>query len=261
MSIYLKPVVTQAGDCKSFTFSETTGTYNSSTNTGGYGAPNFTVADVNTATVTITPFESDTSTEINVFSTFPTTDSEIEFTITNEDMGYSEDESIADGVYDIVYELTGDFAITGVNTGTKTFTVAGNRSGVYAAGDTFTITGSTGNNGTYTVVSSTYTSSTAIVVSETVPSAVVDGNINFTAEGHIYSLFFCGVQCCLNEKLLEVETSDCDCLSGKVALISKIDIILKAAKYAALCGKPNKAQSLMLYLVDLCDLSSCSSCG
>jgi hypothetical protein len=74
------------------------------------------------------------------------------------------------------------FAINAVNTGTKTFTVTGDASSL--AGRTFTVSGSTGNDGTYTAVSAVFsTPNTDIVVVETVPSAVADG----TATGSRFS--------------------------------------------------------------------------
>jgi hypothetical protein len=68
-------------------------------------------------------------------------------------------------------------AITGVNTGTKTFTVAGDQTLELVAGTKLAVDGSTGNDGMYTVVSATYTSSTAIVVSETISDATADGTL------------------------------------------------------------------------------------
>ncbi len=68
-------------------------------------------------------------------------------------------------------------AITVVNQGTKTFTVAGDQTADIRAGDSIVVASSTGNNGTYTVVSSTFTTVTAIVVSQSLPSAVADGTL------------------------------------------------------------------------------------
>ncbi len=81
--------------------------------------------------------------------------------------------------YDV--QLQGPIAIpiTAVSTGAKKFTVAGDQRLYFTAADTFTITGSTGNNATYTIVSATLVSTTTeIVVVETVPNAVADGTIN-----------------------------------------------------------------------------------
>jgi len=80
--------------------------------------------------------------------------------------------------------------ITGVNQGSKTFSVASDWSSQLVAGNTITITGSTGNDGDYTVVSATWTGAvTNIVVSEVVPDGTVDGTITFVtiqiSEGNI----------------------------------------------------------------------------
>lgn len=71
-------------------------------------------------------------------------------------------------------------AITVVNTGLKTFTVAGDVSDEIEAVDEFDITGSTGNDGDFTVASVTVIAgpNTEIVVNETIPDATADGNIN-----------------------------------------------------------------------------------
>ena len=69
-------------------------------------------------------------------------------------------------------------AITGVVTGTKTFTVAGDQTLELVAGTKLMVDGSTGNDGNYTVVSSTFdTDHTDIVTSEAIPDATVDGTL------------------------------------------------------------------------------------
>lgn len=68
--------------------------------------------------------------------------------------------------------------ITGVNQGSQTFTVAGDQTPYFEAPYTFTVSGSTGNDGTYTVVSATFAlGSTNIVTVEAIPNATVDGSI------------------------------------------------------------------------------------
>ncbi len=71
------------------------------------------------------------------------------------------------------------YAVTGVSTGSKTFTVATDHTAIFPAGQKFQVWGSTGNNGTYTVVSAVFGTSTVITVSETVPNATVDGTLGF----------------------------------------------------------------------------------
>lgn len=70
-------------------------------------------------------------------------------------------------------------AITAVSTAGQWFEVAGDRTDRFQAGESFTVAGSTGNDGTYTVVSATLQGSdTRIVVQEAVPDATADGNIS-----------------------------------------------------------------------------------
>lgn len=128
---------TQTG-CLGFTFTDTTGVYNVTTNPGGYGAPNPVSNDVNGATISIYTPGSTVPYIITLVITTGNIDSAI---ITNPDgttddittdvvttqglvfpldsttgngpllidetwIGGTEDESITDGVYTIVYEIT-----------------------------------------------------------------------------------------------------------------------------------------------------------
>ena len=70
-------------------------------------------------------------------------------------------------------------AITGVNTGNKTFSVATDITSLIAAGEKIRVAGSTGNDGFYTIVSATYSEpNTVITVVEAVPDATVDGTLH-----------------------------------------------------------------------------------
>lgn len=68
------------------------------------------------------------------------------------------------------------YAITGVNQGTKTFTVAEDLSS-WVDGEYFIITGSTGNDGAYTVSAVAGAGPTNLTVDQTIPDANVDGYI------------------------------------------------------------------------------------
>jgi hypothetical protein len=83
--------------------------------------------------------------------------------------------------YDIQVRRTNTFAITGVNTGAKTFTIAGDQRLWFDEAGTFTVTVSTGNNGTYTIATAGVAlvgGNTVLTVTTTPPSAVADGTIN-----------------------------------------------------------------------------------
>lgn len=85
-----------------------------------------------------------------------------------------------DGVINFV-KNDGEFsplAIIGVDTVTKTFSVAGDKTEEFYADKIIRIHSSTGNDNGYTVVSSSCdTTNTHIVVVEEIPSATIDGNI------------------------------------------------------------------------------------
>jgi len=80
------------------------------------------------------------------------------------------------------------YTITAVNQGTKTFGIAGDWTAQFEDGDTFIISGSTGNDGTFTINGTpTYasgTDTTSIIVDEAISDATVDGTINHSALQH-----------------------------------------------------------------------------
>ncbi len=81
------------------------------------------------------------------------------------------------GAFTFEYAASGSYAITGVNQGTKTFTIAESKASQFTDGTHFTISGSTGNDGTYTV-NGDATGTTDIIVDQAIPDATVDGNIS-----------------------------------------------------------------------------------
>lgn len=262
MSLVLQQIIVQADNAKSYTIADDTGTYNVTTNPGGYGSPNPATTDILTAVQTILKYNTATTYTKTLYSTLPTTDNSVTVSVANTDLGLASTEVIADGIYLLTYAVTGRFAITAVSTGTKTFTVSGDKSGTFAVGDTFTVTGSTGNNATYTVTGIVFsTPNTLITVSETVPDATADGYINFSAESSQYEMFYNTAQTCILDKLTLIEIDECkDCTESKVKFISKLNTFLYAAIYAANCGKVNKAAALLEYTNTLCDLETCRDC-
>ncbi len=70
------------------------------------------------------------------------------------------------------------YAVAGVSTSAKTFTVAGDARAFVAPGDRIAVTGSTGNNGTYTVSSVSYAPNSTTITVEVAPAnATPDGSI------------------------------------------------------------------------------------
>lgn len=75
------------------------------------------------------------------------------------------------------------FDIKAVSTSSETITVNGNKTIIFAIGDSIDVAGSTGNNGTYTIDDITYSSTTdktTITVAENITNSVADGTIEFS---------------------------------------------------------------------------------
>jgi hypothetical protein len=90
--------------CDELTFKETTGVYNASTNTGGYGAPNTAIGDITTAVLTVTDPDGEEY-EINLFTEdFPSDDEDFEYTIDLGDLGSRT--SIEDGYWQFSYAVS-----------------------------------------------------------------------------------------------------------------------------------------------------------
>lgn len=70
------------------------------------------------------------------------------------------------------------FTITGADASANTFTIAGEKSGLFLVGDTFNIIGSTVHNGNYTVTSVSSTGTNTVIGVSSVTSATVDGSIS-----------------------------------------------------------------------------------
>ena len=70
------------------------------------------------------------------------------------------------------------FAITGVDTSANTFTIAGEKSGLFLVGDTFNVISSTANNGNYTVTSLSSTGTTTKIGVASITDGTVNGSIS-----------------------------------------------------------------------------------
>jgi len=109
MALTLKFSICSTGNCQTFQFTETTGTYDASTNPGGWGAPNVDITTALTAILTIVQPDN-TVTIIPTSVLYPTlpSDSNTSVTITNVMLGLSADAPLLQGKYTITYDVTGD---------------------------------------------------------------------------------------------------------------------------------------------------------
>lgn len=104
MAITLDFNIRQSDNAKDIIFTETTGAYNASDNTGGWGSPNETEADATTATLTVTEPDG-TATVIDISSSFPDNDRATEWTIQSDDLGNTADTKHADGLWTFLYTV------------------------------------------------------------------------------------------------------------------------------------------------------------
>lgn len=93
--------ICQENDCTSFDFTDATGVYSSS-NSGGYGAPNFLVSDAISAYVNVT-LPSGVQVSIQVDPTLPDDTGTIVWTVNSTDLGLTG--SLPDGIYVIEYVI------------------------------------------------------------------------------------------------------------------------------------------------------------
>jgi hypothetical protein len=129
MALALTFGIALSSDGETLTISETTGTYNGA-RLGGWGSPNPATTDATTATITISLRASDgtygTETTVNVFDDTTPLPSSIggSTTITATQAGY--DDTYADGIYKIVYTVTGTSGATPFSTSVTRYDVLRN---------------------------------------------------------------------------------------------------------------------------------------
>ena len=120
-SVYIDFNVRESDNAREFLFNETTGTYNGSSNLGGWGSPN-DLATASTVELKITP-PGGTQVTLDLSSSFPTADSAIDYTIRTQDLSLGTDLKFADGEWLFVYEVT--TPIEGTITNTQTILILG----------------------------------------------------------------------------------------------------------------------------------------
>jgi hypothetical protein len=105
MSVYIDFNVRQSDNARELLFNETSGTYNASSNAGGWGSPNDTVGLATTVELKVTP-PGGTQVTLDLSTNYPTADSTIDYTIRTQDLGLGTDEKFADGIWLFEYEVT-----------------------------------------------------------------------------------------------------------------------------------------------------------
>lgn len=191
MSVILDFTICPSDDCKSLSFTETTGAY-SINNLTGWGTPNEATSAATSATLSVID-TAGTTISFNLFSLsphWPTTDNDQIYTITSTDL-HQGNTKILDGLYKF----------------------------------------------TYTVVTETRTYTTSI-----------------------YKLFYCNIQCCIDQMFSLITDPSCDCQVDAIAAASKANALLESLKKQANCGDVNKFNTTITILNKLCKNINCETC-
>jgi len=213
--------ITLSNNGKTFVFEDTTGTYNSSTNPGGYGGPNIDSSDVTQAIIGVYQYKATVpwlftftiasnvvsalvltkpdETTVNIFAdltntAFPFTGSSV-FNILNTYLDYPEDIAIADMVWTFTYEI----------------------SGAYLDG-----------------------------------SDPVDFDITTSCD----FLVWCNTDCCVKKMFVNL---GCNCCEDKLQSAMKAKAMLLSAIYSAEVGQYDAAQKSLTKASDLC-ACGCKGC-
>lgn len=105
----LSPKFTINFECNfdGFTFAETTSTYNATTNTGGYGAPNITTSDVDSTELVIENLLTEVTFDTIATITAASTATDFDFDLTDLTVAGVQQytEYIDDGIYEFTYNL------------------------------------------------------------------------------------------------------------------------------------------------------------
>lgn len=252
MASNIKISITNNSNCKSFIVTEKTSAYNATFNPGGYGIPNIALGNILSSKIQVSLYNSDVIYTINTSATLPS-NSNAFVTINNTDIGFLSNQVITDGIYLVDYILTGQAIITNKDNGTKALSFAVDLTGIFSSGDIVKI-----NTVNYTVDS---INTTILYLKENISSINIGDIVPFTLETSKYTGFNCIITNCYLDSLNKIDVTGCDdCNKEALALSIKIDTILQSAKYAANCGKPNRATQLFAYLTNLCNEKNCTTC-
>jgi hypothetical protein len=105
MSLKLNFDICQSTSCKWFSFKETTGLYNETTNPGGWGAPNPEISEGEDASVSVLLPGSTTPVSVDLSNFLPSDDTDYSLDITNTDLGLTNTSALPGGIYQITYNV------------------------------------------------------------------------------------------------------------------------------------------------------------
>lgn len=111
MALSLKAKIVEQNDQESIYLYDTTGSY-SVTNTGGYGAPNIALGDINDTFLYVKKPGETSWVTIIVGSPLPSSDPSQFFEVTAQDLGYGANSKLPDGYYEFWYQIQGNDGVS-----------------------------------------------------------------------------------------------------------------------------------------------------
>tara|TARA_R110000868_G_scaffold195912_2_gene441735 strand:+ start:963 stop:1802 length:840 start_codon:yes stop_codon:yes gene_type:complete len=264
---------------KTMTFTETTGAYNVNLNPKGWGSPNALLTDISEASLVVT---------------LPDTTSKTLFYTKGQYNGGAFSPNFPDSTetytFDITKALNSKFSLNTISGSGTQVTYTTYTSHNFTTSSLLTTTGSsiTGYNITSTLPFSV-TSNTFVIdlntttgtptltnplayTSDITTEAFDDGIYKFvyTAVNPVaktsytdtfYLLVTTAVACCVDKLFHLASQSDCsDCKSEKLNKALEAESYLKAAEYAAACGKVNMATKHLAKAQWICSEQNCLNC-
>tara|TARA_R110000868_G_scaffold170276_4_gene405492 strand:+ start:839 stop:1510 length:672 start_codon:yes stop_codon:yes gene_type:complete len=86
----------------------------------------------------------------------------------------------------------------------------------------------------------------------------LSGGLSFSYTTSDESLSSCSVNCCIENKYVEMDLS-CGCFDDKLKNLILSEVLLQGAKYAMNVGQDSKAQGMLDKAAEICD-SNCTDC-
>jgi hypothetical protein len=267
---------------KIMTFTETTGAYNVNLNPIGWGSPNATLVDIGSAKLDITTPDNITKTLFYTKSqaygagfapNFPDSTETYTFSITKALNSTYSLTAISGGGAQITYTT---FASYPNFTTSSLLNVTGSSISGYNITNTLPISVGTPATNNFIVTGTTTGTPTLTnplaFSTNTTTEAFDDGIYKFvyTADAPVlktsytttfYLLVTTAIACCVDKLFHLASQSDCsDCKNEKLSKALEAESYLKAAEYAAACGKVNMATKHLAKAQWICSEQNCLNC-
>jgi len=279
MALELSINVSLSSNGKTMTFTETTGAYNVNLNPRGWGAPNPALTDISEARLIVTLPDTTSKTLFYTkgqyygagFSpNFPDNSEIYSFDITKAFNSVYSLQTISGDGTNITYEVyapSHNFTTSSLLTTTGSSISGYNKTNTLPASITnqeFLIAGTTTGSPTLTNPLASSTNTTTEAFDDgiyTFVYTVVDAVALTSYTDTFYLLVTTAVACCVDKLFHLASQADCsDCKNEKLNKALEAESYLKAAEYAAACGKINMATKHLAKAQWICSEQNCLNC-